>query len=163
MGAGILLEKSCLVWREHVRVSPQRQPLLHLPEKTCVELVQWLKCGKDAFLQRVWSLLLLSHSILERLRAESRFRLRGNALKIPSSPCDVALPTLWLCKYTFKLGDEIQKNAESFVMLLLCKLKSTVVCAVFGRNPQIRALFHQRRKRTSARKSTSCCSDAHFK
>lgn len=52
-------------------VSPQRQPLLHLPEKTCVELMQRLKGGEDALLQRVWGRLLLSHSVLERLRAQT--------------------------------------------------------------------------------------------
>lgn len=47
--------------------SPQCQPLLHLPEKTCVELVQRLKGGEDGVLQGVRSCLILSHGTLERL------------------------------------------------------------------------------------------------
>lgn len=53
------------------RVSPQRQPLLHLPEKTRVEPVQRLKGGEDGAVQRLWSGLVLSDSVLERLQSES--------------------------------------------------------------------------------------------
>lgn len=52
-------------------VSPQRQPLLHLPEKTCVELVQRLEGGEDGFLQGLGSRLIFSHGILERLRSQA--------------------------------------------------------------------------------------------
>ena len=49
--------------------SPQGQPLLHLPEKTGVELVQRLEGGEDGVLQRVWGRLVLSYGALERLRS----------------------------------------------------------------------------------------------
>lgn len=51
-------------------VSPQSQPLLHLPEKTCVELVQRLEGGDDGALQRVWRCLILFHCTLKRLRSQ---------------------------------------------------------------------------------------------
>lgn len=52
------------------RVSPQRQPLLHLPEKPCVEPVQRLKGGEDGVLQGLWGGLVFSHRVLEGLKAE---------------------------------------------------------------------------------------------
>lgn len=70
----------CVEWAKPI--SPQCQPLLHLPEKTCVELVQRLEGGEDGFLQRLRSRLILSHSILERLRSQIHTRIRGQAIKI---------------------------------------------------------------------------------
>lgn len=58
------------------RVSPQGQPLLHLPEKTCVELVQRLEGGEDGVLQRVRGRLVLSYGVLERLRTQKHTGLK---------------------------------------------------------------------------------------
>lgn len=59
-----------------------------------MELMQRLKGGEDALLQRVWGRLLLSHSILERLRAQTGMLAGVNTLKIPPGLSDVALLTL---------------------------------------------------------------------
>lgn len=74
------------------RVSPQRQPLLHLPEKTCVEPVQRLKGGEDGVLQRLWSGLVLPNSVLERLQSESKTQFNFNFFflikdGLPASDC----------------------------------------------------------------------------
>lgn len=67
---------------EAKRVSPQGQPLLHLPEKTCVELVQRLEGGEDGVLQRVRGRLVLSYGVLERLRTQKHTGLKQQGEKM---------------------------------------------------------------------------------
>ena len=90
--------RPCRVYLERVwkwiRVSPQGQPLLHLPEKTCVELVQRLEGGEDGVLQRVRGRLILSYGVLERLRTQKHAGLKqqGKQMLIKLRHKDTALP-----------------------------------------------------------------------